>query len=324
MLFRKILFLAGVICANWVSVEAQSLNDIIDNQLINNNNIKGQTTYDYDYVNGKPTKKGNKSMALKFDNRGNKVEEIGYKQNGEVHYVISYVYDSKGNMLQYEKYEGNRKKLNFKQVYQYDTKGNKVLETGFNGVEEFRTVFNYNAQGKLAEIIYYNGTVIDEKRKLTYDGEVAEILVLTERNVPKFKIYTTFLNGRLVEEKQVENNGTISRQINYVYDFRGNLLEEEKHINGTLAYHTFQVFDDKGKLTEVYQKTASTPKYLAKRYIYDDQSGRLVEEQYRNDSSRDFSKNVYRYQDNGLTQTVDSYFASYNYQVLYVYAYETY
>jgi hypothetical protein len=296
----------------------------ISKQLINQNNVKAQTTFDYDYLNGKPVKKGTRSLSIKFDNNGNKTEEIGYKMNGSVHYVQTYAYDSRSRMIEYAKYIGNREKLEYKITIKYNPSGQKLNESGFNGTEAFRNAYTYDSNGKLTEITYFIGNKVDEKRKLTYNGNETEINVYNGAGAHLYRLVDTHdSHNNLIQELQYDNKNNLTRKMVYRYDARGNQIAEEKYMNGKQVYVTERTFDSKNLLTEVYQENSGGSKFLSNKYKYDGQ-GRLIEEQYRSEAARDFSKNVYRYQNNGLRETVDSYFASYKYQVLYVYAYETY
>jgi hypothetical protein len=321
---RKIfaILAANVLVVTWATAQVET--EPYNRSLINQNNVKAQTTYDYDYINGKPAQKGTRSLAIKFDGNGNKIEEIGYKSKGAVHYVQTYKYDEKSRLLEYVKYRGNREVMEYKMSVKYDGKGNKQLESGFNGTEAFRNVYKYGDDGKLDEITYFVGNRVDERRVYKQHGSITDITVLNASGAQQYKLRDTYDGrGNILKEEQFDNNNNITRKLDYTYDGRGNQTSEEKYMQNKRVYRIQRAFDGQGKLIEVYQENNSTPRFLANKYKYDG-SGRLIEEQYRSDSARDFSKNVYRYENNGLRKTVDSYFASYKYQVLYVYAYETY
>jgi YD repeat-containing protein len=319
--FLSLLILISFVCLP-AFAQSEDLNDV-SKLLINQNNVKAQTTFDYDYINGKPAKKGTRSLSVKFDSRGNKIEEIGYKQNGSVHYVQTYSYDNASRMTDYSKYIGNRETLEYKIAIKYDGRGNKLIETGFNGTEAFRNTYTYDGRGNLTEIIYYVGSRVDEKRKLTHHESNVEISVQNGGGVQLYRLVDTYDKKNLVQELQFDNKGNITRKMVYKYDAKGNQILEEKYMNGKQVYKIDRDFDARGLLSEVYQENNGGTRFLSNKYKYD-AKGRITEEQYRSEGARDFSKNVYRYQNNGLRETVDSYFASYKYQVLYVYAYETY
>lgn len=322
----KRVFISGLLICTIavVSVLAQNETEPYDSELINQNNVKAQTTYDYDYINGKPAKKGTRSLSIKFDSKGNKIEEIGYKGKGEVYYVQTYAYDAKSRMTEYCKYKGNRKTLEYKMVVKYDNNGNKLLETGFNGSENFKNVYSYGNDGRIAQTVYYVGSRIDERRNHIHKGNITEVTVQSGNGVQLYLLKDYYDNKHnLIKEEQVENNHTVSRRMEYDYDSKGNQTSEAKYMNNKLVYRIDRTFDSKGKLLEVNQENSGSPRFLANKYKYDS-AGRIAEELFRSDTSKEFSKNIYKYQDNGLPEAVDSYFASYKYQVLYIYAYETY
>lgn len=322
----KRVFISGLLLSviAILSVSAQKESEPYDSELINQNKVKAQTTYDYDYINGKPAKKGTRSLSIKFDSKGNKIEEIGYRDKGAVHYVQTYSYDDKSRLTEYCKYRGNKTTLEYKMNVSYDKNGNKLLESGFNGSENFKNVYTYGSDGRIAQTVYNVGSRIDEKRLHSHKGNITEVAVYSGNGVLLYTLKDYYDNRRnLIKEEQVETNRNISRRMEYEYDSKGNQISESKYMANKLVYRIDRHFDSKGKLIEVNQENNGTPRFLANKYKYDT-FGRIAEELFRSDTAKDFSKNIYKYQDNGLPEAVDSYFASYKYQVLYIYAYETY
>ena len=62
---------------------------------------------------------------------------------------------------------------------------------------------------------------------------------------------------------------------------------------------------------------------MTNKYLYNDK-GWLIEDQSRDENNKDFSKNTYTYDDNGICKTIDSFFAKYKQQVLSVFVYSYY
>jgi hypothetical protein len=299
--------------------------EIMDKERVKQSKIKAQTLFEYDYVKGKPEAKGTKSRVTHFDEQGNRDEETNFKSSGSVHYTMSFKYDGTGNKTEFAKYSGDDKKLNYKQNAKFDTKGNKLMETGFNGVQDFKIVYNYNSKlGKLAEVNYFLDKVLDEKRLYTYTGSAAEIKVLDGTGGIKFTQKNTYSpTGKIIEEVRIEPDKTTSRKVVYTYDKNDNLTSETKFINGKQVGKITRIYNDKGILTEVYQENADSKKFLTNKYTYNDK-GWLVEELSRSESNKDFSKNVYTYNNAGICTTIDSYYATFKQQVLSVFAYDYY
>jgi len=304
------------------SLKAQDNNAGDNNIAIKNNKIKTQIVYEYTYQKDKPSEEGKKTQETHYDANGNKIEEINYRYNGTIHTINTYKYDSRGNRIEYIKYEGNKEKMVFRQFFEYNSKNQIVTETGFNGVENYKTIYKYDNQGRLAEVIYYVDNKLDEKRTFAYFKNSSELSVLDATLQLSYKIqYVYNEQGKIIREEKTDNSGFVSKRVLYTYDSRGNLLSEEKYMNGKFAQKTTHVYDQAGRLIEVYIETSPSEKFLAKQYVYD-AKGLLVEEKYRNSPSKEFSKNVYTYMDNGICKSVDSYYASYNEKIMYVYNYE--
>jgi len=303
---------------------AQSV-EIMDKERISKNKISTQTLFEYDYVKGKPEKKGTKARVDSFDTQGNRVEQINYRASGSVHYIVTYKYDVSGNKTEYSKYSGDEKKLNYKQSIKFDSKGNKLMETGFNGIDSFKIVYNYYSKtGKLAEVNFFIQKKLDEKRVFKYTGNNADLKVFDGSDNLKFtqkNVYST--SGKLLEETRYEIDNTISRKVVYTYDKNDNLTSETKYISSKMAGKITRVYNENELLLEVYQENTNGQKYLANKYKYDDHNW-LIEENSRSDAKQDFTKNVYSYDNNGICKTIDSYYSEYKKQVLSVFLYTNY
>ena len=284
--------------------------------------VKSQVTTEYEYVNGTPISSGTKSRVTNFDSFGNKIEEINYKPTGEVHSVALYKYDEKGNKISYSKYTGNKEKLEYSQTSAYDKDGKKISETGFNGAENFKTDYIYN-NGKLSEIIYNIDGKIDERRVFSYSGSEVDIKVLNPKGQTQYILRNTYnAGGKILTEEKLENNN-VSRKVSYDYDSKGNLIQEEKFLNGKFNSRISRVYNTNGWLMEIYQENNGMGKFITHQYKYD-KNGTVVSELYRNSPDKEFSKDIYKFNDKGINVSIDSYYASYNQQVLYKFNYEYY
>ncbi len=225
---------------------SQSL-EIMDKELISKNKISTQTLFEYDYVKGKPEKKGTKARIDSFDTQGNRVEEINYRASGSIHYIVTYKYDVSGNKTEYSKYSGDDKKLNYKQSIKFDSKGNKLMENGFNGIDSFKIVYNYNKAFRLAEVNFFLQNKLDEKRVFKYSDNNADLKVLDGSGNLKFtqkNIYSS--SGKLLEETRYEIDNSISRKVVYTYDNNDNLTSETKYLSGKMVGKITRKYNDKG------------------------------------------------------------------------------
>jgi hypothetical protein len=299
--------------------------ELMDKERISKNKIMRQTLFEYDYVKGKPEPKGTKARIDSFDRQGNRVEQINFRASGSVHYIVSFKYDVSGNKTEYAKYSGEDRKLNYKQSIKFNSKGNKLVETGYNGIDSFKIVYNYNKLNKLAEVIFYIQRKLDEKRIFNYSGSnTADLKVLDGNGNLKFTQKNNYNNsGKLLDEIRIEPDNTISRKVIYTYDDKDNLTSETKYLGTKMAGKITRIYNEKGLLSEVYQENADGNKFMTNKYVYNDKNW-LIEEQSRTDANKDFSKNTYAYDENGICKTIDSYYASYKQQVLSVFLYDFY
>jgi hypothetical protein len=298
--------------------------ELMDKERISKNKIMRQSLFEYDYVKGKPESKGTKARIDSFDRQGNRVEQINFRSTGSVHYIVSFKYDLSGNKTEYAKYSGEDRKLNYKQSIRFNSKGNKLAETGFNGIDSFRIIYNYNKLNKLAEVIFFIQKKLDEKRVFTYSGNSADLKVLDGNGNLKFTQKNNYSNtGKLLDETRIEPDNTTSRKVIYTYDDKDNLTSETKYLGAKMAGKITRIYNEKGLLSEVYQENTDGNKFMTNKYLYNDKNW-LIDEQSRADANKDFSKNSYSYDENGICKTIDSYYASYKQQVLSVFLYEYY
>jgi antitoxin component YwqK of YwqJK toxin-antitoxin module len=298
--------------------------EIIDKERIIKNKIRMQTLYEYDYKNGKKDTKGNKARVDSFDTKGNKIMQTNFRANGTIHFIVTAKYDAAGNRTEYNKFSPNDKDLKFKQKTRFDSKGNKLTEYGLNGNDSFKTVYNYNKLGKLAEVNYFLNGRLDEKRKFIYNGNVSELKVFDKNASLKFtqnNVYSP--SGKLLEESRIEPDNSVSKKVVYTFDKNDNLITETKYLKGKQISKITRVYNNMKLLSEVYQETPNNPKALTNKYVSNDKNW-LIEEQLRSDATSDLSKNTYSYDENGLCKTIDSYYAEYKHQVLSVFVYENY
>lgn len=301
-----------------VPLFSQSI-EILDKALISGSKIKVQSLFEYEYKNGKPEPKGIRTRVDSFDIQGNKIAQLNFRETGSVQSSMSSKYDFIGNRTLYAKKGSD---YNFTQSTRYDRKGNKLLETGYNGVDSFRTVYNYNKLTKLAEVNYFIKKNLDEKRVFTYIDNVTEIKVLDGNGNQKFILKFTYNNeGKIIEESQVENNNTISRKIIYTYDSNGYPATETKFLNDKIIQKLSYTYSKNGQLLQTQQENADGSKFISNIYKYNAKN-QLIEEQWKTDASREYSKSAFTYDDVGVVKTIDSYYANFKRQMLSVFIYE--
>jgi hypothetical protein len=329
MFFKRILvfFVGATLFLNHIS--SQEI-DIFSKEVVQKYRIRTVTLFEYDYVNGKPEARGVKAQLDSFDMQGQKVQQINYREDGNVMSIASFKYDSRGNKVEIIKYSSDDKDksklvLNYSLAVKYDSKGNKMLETGFNGVEDFKNVYNYNREGKLAEVNFFIRKRLDEKRVVvSTDDQSTNMKILDGFGSQKYMLrYRYNQEGKVTEETRIENDNTVSQRILYTYDKNGLLSSESKYINEKLLHKITYVYNSKGMLVEIYKETPQAGKFQIRKYVYNE-NDQIKEFQWREEANKEYSRSVFTYDSNGLCKTVDSYYERYKRQVLSVYVYTFY
>ena len=319
---RRLLLLA-LLFGQIVQLFGQANFESKDRARIAKNKVKKQVQWSYDYVNEKPSAKGYMSASTTFDKNGNIIEVINYKADGKVTSVLTYTYDSHNNKTSYSRFKGNKETLTYKQTIIYDAKGNKISETGFDGVSNFANSFTYDTNNKLIEIKYTTDNSITEKRIFKNNGNNIEMTVIGPTNTILSKEISTYDGKKniLEEVKYVQDN--VTQKYNYAYDPAGKKVEETKQHFGNLAYIRKYTYDVTGNILKITEERPAIKVYTAFEYKYNP-SGSVAEEKWVKENSTDYSRKTHKYDAKGLESESDCYFASYKFSVLYKFTYEVF
>lgn len=289
--------------------------------------IKSQTQWNHKYNGDKVREEGYKNLSKIFDENGNIIEEIYYRQ-GSVYQKMSYKYNKEGKKIQSLnwKLDDGKKKILFKQDIEYED-GKKIREVRYNGSN--LTVFNYtydkDKDNKLGKITKYNDRgKVEQNREFSYEGNKT-IVKISGPNGQIEGYIENFYNSENKLTKTVdydENHNEINR-LSYKYDEQGREIEKAKYIKGDFAYKENYRYGEDGLLKEVLHEEPEDNEYKNNMYEYD-QQGNLLEEQWYDNHPEKYSKKTYHYNDDGILKKVDVYYALYNYKIQYQYTYEYY
>ena len=252
---------------------------------------------------------------------GNPVEILNYDTKGTVTSVVVYTYDVKNNKTSYSRFKGNREKLSYSQSIKYDEKGNKIVESGFDGASVFNNTFTYGANGKVSEIKYTSDKVLSEKRSFKYIGNTTEMSILSPANVLISKEISILdsKNNVLEETKYVQDN--VAQRSNYAYDPSGKKLEETKESLGTLVYRRKYTYLPTGNLSQIAEEKVGVKNFISYQYKYD-AKGNAVEIKWAKDPGKEYSKKTNKFDAKDLLIETEFYNATYKLNVLYKYTYE--
>ena len=311
----------------WLNpIMAQSDFDAKEKERMAKARVKTQTQWTHDFVDGKPSAKGYKSTVTKYDTRGNVTEITNFNEAEEIISVVVYQYDNRDNRVNYERYQGNRQKLQYSQKTVYDAKGNKTREYGFDGAAVYSNTFKYDENGKMSEINYTVDNANVEKRILKYSGNKTEILIYDAGNNLTHKQENTYNDkGMLVLEVKSGSKGNMVHTLNLQYNNANDLTEEAKiRADNKLDYQKLYQYDGANHLIKEETVTMDGTKYVSNEYQYNSQGDLEFKSWKKSERAKEPSTTKKTYDAKGIYTEEEYYFATYQLKSLYKYVYEFY
>ena len=292
----------------------------IEVQIASRNKLKTKVRYDHKYTNGKPSQKGIKTSLTTYHKSGNILEVNYLNAKGVVTSSEKYDYDKSGNRILYERVGSSK----YRKVSKYNSANQLIRESGFNGTEEFRTDYEYNAAGRIGVISNIQGGRVLKKMVYKYIGNIANVSVYSMGSTLSAKLKMMYdLRSNLVEEITLDVNGNEIEKKEYTYNNASQLLEETKTTQGKLYYRITYDYDSSGRLLTVSEERPSRKKYIKKKYSYDNQ-GNLTSYQWRRKPGEEFNKKTYTYNSAGVCLTEHTIYPATQYELLSKFEYTYY
>ncbi len=253
---------------------------------------------------------GVKVYSCEYDQSGNMVREAEYGPDGELDWICSYSYDSQGRLTEETIYtDGNVVEGKTVHTYNAESKLAEVAEFGDEAEAEYKTSYIYNGD-KLSEEIRVSDS--GEKAgccKHAYDaaGNRVETVEYDADDNPVTKVVYKFdSNNNLVEEtiyacedsenleldsailyvyddqkrlveRQIKNEDMVFDKINYKYDEKNNIIEEnfferddfEDEGYSTRVVYEYDAADNIVKETEYELKDGSLKPMVYSKHVYE-------------------------------------------------------
>ena len=320
-------FIISVFVFIWLSpVIAQYDFDANEKKRMADAKVKTVTQWTHDYVNGVPSAKGYKSSVTKYNTKGDAIEVVNYNEEGKIISLIINQYDSRENKVNFERYQGNREKLQYSQKILYDVKGNKTKEYGYDGATIYSNTYVYGSSGKLSEIPYTVDNAVVEKRKLNYNGNKTEILIYDPNNKLTFKQENTYNDkGLLVSEIKMAGKGGVVHTLNLQYNTVGGIMEEVKRrSDDKLDYQRLYHYDGENRIVKEETSNLDGVRYVSHEYKYNNLGDLTQETWKKNERAKESSSKKIKYDSRRIYTEMECYFASYKLNSLYKYTYEFY
>lgn len=297
-----------------------------ERERIANSKISKTTQWTHKYSQGKLNPKGYITTESKYDEKGNVIEVINYKSNGQISSKLLYKYDKNNNKLEYQKFEKKDKpdlEMTYKQSFIYDDKGNKKIENGFDGIAPYKIMYSYLPDGKVKDItkLGADNSVI-EKWESTYEGFAQTIKVLKlGKNLDYILIRKTDSKGNTIEESRKDSKGNEVKRVTTEYDSKNLLVANAEYFSGKLSKKFKYKYNAQDQITEIIQINPDGKEILNRSFKYDTK-GNLLEEKWFDGVPDDLSSKNFKYNDRSIPAEVESYYSDYKYKVLYKYTYE--
>ena len=310
----------------WLPVEAQYDFDAAERERMVQAGVKTKTQWTYEYVNGKPSNKGYKSQVTNYNVKGNVTEIVNYNEAGKIILVDVYQYDNRDNRISYERYQGNREKLQNSQKIQYDANSNKIREYGYDGAATYNNTFYYSSDGKLSEIVYTVDNAVIERRRLSYYGNKTDIQIFDSRNKLMHRQENTYdNNGLLLTEVKIGGQGNVIQTLDLLYNTAGDLMEEiRKRANDMLDYQKTYQYDKENRPIREETVNLDGIKFVSREYQYNHLGNLTMETWKKTDRTMEYSSRKITCDSKGLNTEEECYFATYKLYSLYKYEYVYY
>ena len=212
-----------------------------------------------------------------------------YNASGKLYRKEVYRYDKRDNLTEDAIFEDGKKKIIESNVYQYNKKGNILVQKQYLNTLQYYTtyIFTYDAKGK---VIRCDSTSESFKNYTLYfypnAGETLEQF-FNEKGELLQSIHTIKdTEGRILKKTKEDFMSTNAFCTEEVYDDSHNTYTYKQYKNDTLIYSYTEQYNDKNKLVQ-YIYTNRNNKTSIENHTYSyDIIGNLVEEVVTDENNR--------------------------------------
>ncbi len=317
---KKLLFILIALLIPVCEILSQSNISMLDVELIKENRINTITEWNHTYDGREPSDDGRISLRAQYDNYGYLREEITFNSNGEKSRKVTNRFDSAGNRIEHIVFDSRSNRITFSQMAAFDQNGNKISEWGFDGMGDYRNKYHFDTEGRVREIHYTSQGNLREKRIFKYIGNETNVSVILPDNTLLEKINLKYNNmGYLIQEAYFDNKGALVRKIEYTYNGSGQKTGKRRYHRSQMLYRYVYIYEN-GLLSKIIRNDRQGRENVNNKYFYNE-NGQLVKEYWFNENADDYSTRKFTWDSRGNIVSVETYYASYNYQVLYRYDY---
>lgn len=221
---------------------------------------------------GKDEKTYKEKIVYTLDERGNRVEEVGYQTDGALSHRRVNRYDEKGNKVEDTFYSWNGYR-NGKTLSTYDERGNELTQTSYNADDSvsYKTFNTYDERGNKSEWVQHVGETLryrvlyryDEKGRLR-ESETFEynappnIHSRSHAPVPGKVVFTYDDDKGITEEATYNAEGVLVRRVVTRTDGKGNVTGRAEFAGDGSPKHSQLRWYDRDKLVRAVDGESST------------------------------------------------------------------
>ncbi len=320
--FGKSLILYFLFSLFSFNLQSQNNFEKFPKDLIRQNKIKSITEWSHSYQGGNFASKGTKNNIATFDRQGILIEERFFNSRGNETRKVTYRYDLQGNLVEHTVFEAKFNRITFSRLANFNASGVRLSEWGFDGLGNYRNNYILDNSGRINEIHFTTQNRLTEKRIFKYSGLETEITILSQGTIPTGKIFLKHnRNNKLIEESEVDASGNLLRKVTFDFNNAGQLVKESRFRGSNLSYINRFNYNPAGQLISIENAELSSDPIITHKFSYD-AMGRLSEEQWYSGNVQDFSHKKYQYDRNGKIISMDCFFVSYNFRVMYKFTFE--
>ena len=287
------------------------------------NKIYKAIQWSYKYENGKPSPNGSISVVTVYDKQGYPIEVTNYN-SGKISTVQRYSYDLKGNKSEYPNFDADKNKKIYSVSFAYNAQGLLTREDGFDGLSPYHIEYSYDSTNQITKIVKLDANkAVEEQWDYSYADTVSQICITKKGRLTYKQRITKNAKGQKLEEVKFDANGKELKKTTYNYSSNGQIDKRDEYVGGNKRYTHHYIYDGDNKLVQVIQKEPTGKEFPYSTYKYDSK-GNLLQEQWSENKGAEYSKKESTYDQKDILKEVDTYYAPYEYQVLYKYTYEFY
>ena len=254
-----------------------------ERERIKTSGIFSMSVWKYNFIFGKPEKKGVQVSNIRYNTQGYRVEETVYNLNDANAFAkTNYKYDRKGNLIEEIKAKGENKT---KTIYRYDSIDTKKEMVVYKpeGTVDRKAIYLYDGDNNMVESLGYladgrlysresfeydtSGNMIENKSSLarfTYEYDSDGNMVELVKYGRDFKAQDSLMYrisdrmsfeydslGYLNSTAVFKADGSVKAKLKYQYDWNGNIVEEvEFSPDGRAVYRVSYKYDKRKNIIE--------------------------------------------------------------------------